>query len=340
MLPIPPPGWGAVEKAIFRLSEALRSRGVETEILNRPGKGRSLDEYRFAWKLRGLLRSHTWDILHASTPVVANRLRQMSLPYVYTSHSRHWSGTSGPSQRFGFYLERRAVAGALQDVALTPAIAELMRAGPLREHPERCRVIPNGVETSTYGPQWSERTGQVALGVGAVHPRKRWHVAVEAMSQLPQGELVIAGPIQDARYAEELRRRSPNGRLRLAGEVSETDLRALYSKADVFLLPSRSELMSMAVVEAMASGLPVIGTGRLEGMVLPGEQGYLIPEGSGTEEVTEIARRLGEILGDAALRRRMGESARAKAVTEWDWSVIAGKTLELYQGIPASTRSR
>lgn len=340
MLPIPPPGWGAVEKAIFELSRALPTVGVETEIVNVPGSGRSIDEYRFALRLRGLLQGRTWDILHASTPVVANRLSSMKWPYVYTSHSRHWSGASGPTERWGFFLERRAVRRAVRTIALTAAVAEKMRSGPLRDHPETLMVVPNGVDTRAYTPAWEQRNGNRILGVGAVHPRKRWHVATRAIQGLPETRLTIVGPIQDPSYARTLRRSLPDGRLELLGEVPEDTLRSLYSVADQFVLPSRSELMSMAVIEAMASGVPIIGTEALTGTVESGTEGYLwrnVPEG---EEVREAQRILELLLGDPGLRRRLGEAARAKAVRDWDWSVIARRMRELYESIPPQARTR
>ena len=339
MLPIPPEGWGAVEKAIFQLSTALRTLGAETEIVNRPGHGRSLDEYRFALRLGSFLRGRSWDVLHASTPVVANRISQLGHPFVYTSHSRHWFGTQGITERWGLHLERRAVRRAVRTIALTPEVAQAMREGVPGVEPSRLQVIPNGVDTSRYVPRPAERTGLRVLGVGAIHPRKRWHVGIGAFAQVPEAQVTLVGPVQDPAYAAELRRKAGGASLTLAGEVPEAELCRLYGISDVFFLPSGSELMSLAAMEALSSGLPVVGTSVLSGVVDADRNGLLVPE---PQDLAQLEKDLGSalrsLLTDQSLRTRLGAAGREKAVSTWDWTVIAKATLALYSGIEGAPR--
>jgi glycosyltransferase involved in cell wall biosynthesis len=334
MLPIPPPGWGAVERAIYGLSEGLKNLGVEVEIINKVRGSHSFDEYPFALGLPFTLKKGNWDIIHASTPVVANVLAAVSRHYVYTSHSRHWFGTASPTERWGLFLETRACSIAQKVIALTPDVA-----GRISDHlPSRSqsnlRVIPNGIDTKVFKPNWDARTGKEVLGVGAVHRRKRWHLAAKAMSSIKGAHLTIVGPIQDREYADSLVSLATPGKLYLAGELSEDELAKRYAQSDVFIHPSGSELMSIAVMEAMSSGLPVVGTSILASQVEDGKTGWLTEEAKDeTEILGGFENRLGSLLTVEDLRKRFGLAAREQAQELWDWSVVAKRVYSLYQEI-------
>jgi starch synthase len=335
MLPIPPPGWGAVERAIHGLAGGLGALGIDVAVVNEVVGGR-LGEYRFAARVGRRLKAERWDILHASTPVVANYMGLTGRDYVYTSHSRHWFGTSRATERWGLWLERRAVRRARRVIALTPAVAQRMSQGRASGKADRVRVIPNGIRVADFGPRWEARTGTELIGVGAVNRRKRWHVAAKAVSGIPGAHLTLAGPLQDPVYAEELRHLAAPARLDLVGEVSDAALRDLYARSDVFLLTSGSELMSIAVMEAMASALPVVGTAALAGLVTEGVTGFLVDEPRGEEPlVAETRERLTRLLEDGALRRKLGEQGRKRAMEEWDWSEVARRVRDLYSELRA-----
>jgi len=332
MLPIPPPGWGAVERAIHGLSKELVHLGVEVEIINKVRGGHMFDEYPFALGLPFTLKKGKWDVIHASTPVVANVLAATGRHFVYTSHSRHWFGTTSPSERWGLYLEELACSRASKVIALTPAVARKISDRLLGPAQKNVSVIPNGIDTNLFQPDWDARKGNEVLGVGAVHPRKRWHIAARAMASTKGAHLTIVGPIQDREYADSLVSLATPGKLVLAGEMSEADLAKRYSKSDIFILPSGSELMSIAVMEAMSSALPIVGTSILTGQVENGKTGWLVDESNEEASILRgIENRLGSLLTVEDLRKRFGEAARVHAQSNWDWTVVAKRVYLLYQ---------
>ncbi|MDE1838054.1 MAG: glycosyltransferase family 4 protein [Euryarchaeota archaeon] len=334
VLPVPPTGWGAVERAVDGLSRGLRSLGVEADILQRVGRGRPSDEYRFALALPKMLRQERFDLLHASTPVVANRLVLKGLPYVYTSHSRHWNGpTHGLTQAWGFYLEKRACSRARGTIALTSEVADLMRRVHPPTRPERTRVIPNGVDPSFFRADWSVRLGHQVLGVGAVHPRKRWHLAARAVQEVPEALLTIVGPVQDAAYAQRVVKEGGGPeRVVLTGEVPEEELLRRYATSDLLLHPSGSELLSISVLEAMASSLPVVGTTVLSGEVPGGTVGVLVDERLPTDPMVAAFRdALLALLPDGSRRRVMGEAGRRVIEERHSWVKVAEATLAFYR---------
>jgi len=118
------------------------------------------------------------------------------------------------------------------------------------------------------------------------------------------------------------------GRLaRFVGYRAGEDLADHYAAADVFALPSHFEGLPMSVIEAMLTGLPVVATdvrGPRE-QVVDGETGLLVPP-SETPPLAEALRRLS---ADAALRARMGEAGRARALERYTEAKVMARTLDL-----------
>lgn len=326
---IPPTGYGGVERTIDELGRALTRAGATVSVVNVVRRGRSIDEYWFARELPRLLRDRPYDILHASTPAVANRLAFSGLPYVYTTHSRHWFLRSGLRQRWGFYLERRAVARSRATIALTERLRRQIVASVGGRLPAPSRVIPIGVDTERFRPEPARRTGDRALGVGVVARIKRWEVAARAAGEAG-AQLTILGPVQDRSYAEELRAIGPH--VHLEGEVPDARLREAFGESDVLLHPSRVELLAGVVLQGLAAGLPVVGADPVADLLRAGTTGFAAPPELSDAELTRFfAGSVRQLLSDRALREGMGRAARREAEERFSWPVVARAHLELYR---------
>ncbi|MCI4334865.1 MAG: glycosyltransferase family 4 protein [Thermoplasmata archaeon] len=332
--PIPPTGYGGVERTIAEYATALRAAGQEPVVVQQVRQGRSSDEYRFALQLPRLLEGLDAEVLHASTPVVANRLSWSGRPYVYTSHSRHWFTVAGISQRWGFLLERRAVAWSAATVALTDELSARMSSRLGRQLPARHPVIPIGVDAERFRPEWGARTGRRALGVGIVAPLKRWELAARALRGTGW-ELRIVGPVTDPAYARQVR--EAGDRVELMGEVTEEALQRAYAESDLLIHPSAAEILSGTVLQALAAGLPVLGAAPIGSLIAQGATGWTSPAGASEEQTVELLRsRSGELGSDAGLRRRMGEAARAQALDRFAWRSVVERHLALYREVRAA----
>jgi glycosyltransferase involved in cell wall biosynthesis len=323
MIPIPPPGYGAVEKHLWNLSKALEARGHEVRIVNRVFGPRSKDEYRFALWARKEVRREPYDVLHVHTPGVATVFRALGpRPFVYTTHSRHWAGAKGLGERIGFFLERQAVARAEQVIAVSRFVAQ--------EIGRPTTVVPNGVEVARYAPDPAARKGARVLGIGEVAEHKRWHVAAMAVKDLP-AELRVVGPIRDPAYANRVEA-AGGGKARLLGPVDEADLLAELAAADVLVHPSVSESFGMAVVEGMSAALPVVCSDMLSFLVEHGKEGFLVPTQGGDDARAKAMRgHLATLLEDPALRLRLGEAARRKAIEGYSWERVAEQVEAVYR---------
>lgn len=326
MIPIPPPGYGAVEKYIWNLSEALEAHGVEAVILNEVVGEGGLDEYRWAFRARRRLQDLDPDLVHVHTTGVGATFATLGPDYVYTSHSRHWAVPPGDrdlQDRFGVWMDVRALRGATEAIALTDAMADRIfaRAG-VRPH-----VAPTGVDLDAYRPAYAERSGDVVLSLGAVMPAKRFHVTAEALAGLACTYRIV-GPVRDEAYADRLRSRG----VELLGSVDEETLRRELARGDVFVHPSTSEGLSMAVLEAMASGLPLVASDICVGQVEHGENGYAVPVALREAERVEAFRdHVQEVLEDDDLREELGRASRRLAEERYSWDVVAERTADVYR---------
>lgn len=234
---------------------------------------------------------------------------------------------------------RRVLAHADRVLATSPAYA---RSSPfLRRVADHVEIVPLGIETGRFAaierrPEALEvgREGRV-LFVGRLRYYKGLDVLLDAMARLTGARLAIVG---DGPMGPELgaraRRLGLEDRIEWAGDVSEAGLLTELARADVFVLPStaRSEAYGLAMVEAMAAGLPVVSTELGTGtswVNQDGITGLVVPAGQ-PEPLAAAVRRL---LEDAELRRRMGEAARSRAVGALDARVMIDRVEAIYREV-------
>lgn len=158
-------------------------------------------------------------------------------------------------------------------------------------------AISCGIDMSFYTPDFSPRSENVVAFLGRLDEEKYIHEAIEAVEKLQDldAKLVIIGD-GEMRPRLEARARELGiaDRVRFTGRVSDEELRRELTNASVFAMPSRAELQSIATMEALASGLPVVAADAmaLPHLVHPGQNGYLYQPG----DIDEFARHLRAVL--------------------------------------------
>ncbi len=165
------------------------------------------------------------------------------------------------------------------------------------------------------------------VSVGSLTPRKGFPVLIDALNEvrdLPWRATIAGSPDQSPETAVLIRRKlSEHGfddRVRLAGQLNEKALSALYTSADIFALASLYEGYGMAFAEAMAHGLPIVASG--EGAVR-----HTVPDAAGfvcaTGDVAAFAEALRSLLSNAALRREKADGAWRHGQTLPGWTRAA-----------------
>ncbi|MGK2964975.1 MAG: glycosyltransferase family 4 protein, partial [Tepidiformaceae bacterium] len=184
--------------------------------------------------------------------------------------------------------------------------------------PENVFYLPQAVDLEAFTP--SERPGGArklnVIYVGSIGYRKGLRWIGEAVERAPDAvnRFTVVGYVLVS--ARELQRRlAPVATF--TGEVPHSEVVRHYQQADVFVLTSFAEGMVRVVLEAMASGLPVIVTPNTgyEGVITDGVEGFFVP----TFDADAIAEKLTLLANDADLRLRMGRAARALA-EQYPWS--------------------
>ncbi|MGW0938158.1 glycosyltransferase family 4 protein [Streptomyces sp. NPDC002666] len=220
--------------------------------------------------------------------------------------------------------------------ALTPAAAA------------RMVQLPPGVDEKTFHPDSGGGRVRARLGltdrpvvvcVSRLVPRKGQDTLILAMpailAEVPDAVLLIVG---GGPYAGELKKLAADtgvlDSVRFTGPVPWEELPAHYGAGDVFAMPCRTrrggldvEGLGIVYLEASATGLPVVAgdSGGAPDAVLDGETGWVVRGGSAEES----AERIVALLGDAELRRRMGERGRAWVEEKWRWDLLADRLREL-----------
>ena len=274
--------------------------------------------------LRGLVRSRRPDVvnLHYGSgfislkDVIAVRGAGAQRLFVTVHH---------PEPRLS--MRKRAltlVAAALtrRVVAVSHSVARVLREARLPG--SWIEVIPNGVAAPAYRIGRDEARRRLGIPEGALvvgtlarlEPHKRIADLVVAAARLvpehPRLLLLIGGDGSERGHIEALATRELPGRARLLGFVEREH--EVYASLDVFALPSQLEGFGLVFVEAALHGVPSVGadTGGVPEVILADRTGLLVPAGS----VDALAGALDRLARDPALRSRLGEAARQRALQE------------------------
>ena len=180
--------------------------------------------------------------------------------------------------------------------------------------PAKIVVTPNGVD-SRFAPG-GERGGY-ALFVGAIQARKDPLAAADAAGTAGL-RLVVVGPEKDAALARALRERGAE----LRGYVDDDELARLYREAAVLVFPSRYEGFGLPVVEAMASGTPVVAT-----------DDEAVREVAGDAALYADRAGLGDAVRRAVAERERLVAAGLQRLERYSWSNTARTTLEVYEDV-------
>lgn len=309
------------------------------------------DILKYTWKAwrhaRVLVHKNQYDLAHAFFTVPCGALswwlwRTKRIPYIV---SLRGSDVPGYNESYStlYTLLKPLVKSIWKNAAYVISNSNGLKRLALETLPEqKINVIYNGVDIEafqrkgTFKDTLKGTQDCTILCASRLMKRKGFRYAISAMHLLakkyPHVRLVIAGGEGDA--SEQLRRQVSAMKLErqitFTGEYSQTELARLQQNADIFLLPSLNEGMSNSLLEAMASGLPVLmtPTGGAEELIKNGENGYIIP----FRDAKDIAEKLEKLARHADLRNRMGQESR-KIAEKMSWKHGAEEYEKIYESM-------
>ncbi len=210
----------------------------------------------------------------------------------------------------------------------------------------RLSVLPGGVDAERFSPVGpsAARTDVpriLCLGPDPL-PGNGFDIVVRALSKVPGAELVVAETAATNHAHDEARaglqllakELAVDDRVRFAGSVAEGDLPGLLRSADILACTPREAPRAAAVLEAMASGLPVVAlpVGVLADAVVHSVTGYMLSP-SKPAELVEALRRL---QAQRFLRQSMGAAGRSRALSRFTWDRMALESQAIYQRVSSS----
>jgi len=305
---ISPTQLGGGETHVLELAAGLRRLGHEVLVAGRRGGAAKPDitfPFRNAmdlWtvlRLHSLLKKENFDVIHAHVardyPLVAMAARGVPGKLVFTRHL--------------LYPVKPSVLYRRVDGWMAPTHQILRTLDPLR--PRVSAVIPNWVDLGKFPFTPHPSRSPLVLGVlGQISPHKGQEDAIDALRELGKGyRLVLAGR-GDPKYVRTLKKKAEGLPVKSAGIVSAPEF---FQMIDVLLLPSWEEPFGLVLLEAMASGIPVIATaagGPLE-IIRPGTDGLLVPP----RDPRALARAIGSL---EPLREQFVQSARLRVEQVFD----------------------
>ncbi|MET3452827.1 glycogen synthase [Curtobacterium sp. 1544] len=310
-----------------------------------------------------VVHSHTW---YANA---AGRIAQLTygIPHVVTAHSleplRPWKAEQlGGGYRLSSWMEREAFENADGVIAVSKAMrADILRSYPSID-PAKVHVVYNGIDIDEWKPQVDEDAVR-ALGidpsrpsvvfVGRITRQKGLPYLLRAVASLPSDVQIVlcAGAPDTPEIMAEVTslveglRAEREGVVWIDRMLAHQEIVNVLSSGTVFVCPSIYEPLGIVNLEAMACGIPVVGTGTggIPEVVADGLTGRIVPidqaqDGTGTPTdpdryVADLAATLNEVLADEGLAKLMGRAGRLRVETEFTWDAIAERTRQVYDEV-------
>ena len=299
--------------------------------------GRTTAGVGIAGHLRALLTPQNFDIVHLHSPLAGIlpilAMANASVPVVGTFHTSFATSTLIELMK---PLARKQIDALAATIAVSPvsaaSIGQYFDLDPT--------LVPNGIDTTQFRPWWKGvddrlpefRDGRVNIFfIGRPDPRNGLDSLIRAFARVhkaaPETRLLIAG---DGglmhRYRTMVAQLLPEGSVEFLGAVRD-ERPVLYRTADIHVFGVERAAFSVTLLEGMASGLPVITTNWTghEYMGTAGTHFVTVP----FDDDEVLAKELMIYVKDPRKRRDLGERARAHAL-KYDWSVIAGRILDVY----------
>jgi phosphatidylinositol alpha 1,6-mannosyltransferase len=293
---------------------------------------------------RAALERFRPDLIHVASPTpmgywAQRQAHRLGIPVVASFHTHFVSYfryyRMGALEPLGWWLLRRFYRGCARVYAPTWSIV-----GELEERGIRgVELWSRGVDLQGFSPARRDSALRERLGVDESRPllllvsrlvrEKDLAELVEADRELRgRGVRYRLALVGDGPMRGELEEALPQAYF--AGHSGGEELAAWYASADVFVFPSTTETLGNVVLEALASGVPAVVSdeGGPQDLIADGETGYVFP----AHDVATLAERLGVLLSDPALRRRLGEAARASAIGR-DWTAINADLVRSYERV-------
>lgn len=317
-------GWPSqlIRDQVFAIRSSLRVNAVKSDVVMACGYT--------TWADADLNAVHFVHRAWWNSPAHTRRFKRGPYAWYHTVNTA-----------INIWLERAALGRTRAVAAVSSLVAEQLGSDLAQGVP--VYVVPNGVDAVEFRPGREERIplglpegSPVALFVGdARSPTKNLDGVLRALARVPSLHLAVVGDINGSPYPALAKRLGIANQVRFLG--FRRDVAQLMRGSDMFVLPSRHDSCPLVLLEAMASGLPIV-TARTVGTVAPVAPlcGYVIPS---PDDIDALASALSDLAHDPQLRERMGEASRWVA-EQHSFRVMGDAYVDLLEELAESKADR
>jgi glycosyltransferase involved in cell wall biosynthesis len=314
----------------------------------------NLNIFSYPKVLAPLAAKEKFDVIHGNAEEscgVGNIAARIKAAYVFTSHAPNIPTTGmlqGMAHPIRFlksintYLLRQAMDEADRIVAFSQFSRELIVKGLGNAYSKRVEVIPPGIESSWFEVERNQIAPAQLLFWGRVEEEKglpELFVALKAVSKkFPNVKLTLVG--EGNRLQEYKTRVADLGmtdRVKFTGWLDNRDIQTLAAKSSIGVFPSRVESFGLSVVEAMATGLPVIAArgGAVPENIEDKVTGTLVP----VNNSDALAEAINRVLENTQSAEKMAKAAKSVVQQKFSWDRAADSMIEIYENIRMKTPS-
>lgn len=371
VVPYYPPHVGGMEYYVERLSEELAARGHDVTVFTSSNNGKQETYTKNKVKIKTLkimtkiynnpisptlftqllteekpdiINTHQYPIFYSDLAAFASLTRRIPLMVHIHVISDAKSSVSGLTSDI-YYSTLGLRTLTLADVVVVPSNVYRTKLSKMYVNPNKLQVVYYGIDikkfnnnssSDSFKAKYCLKNSIVILSVGRLNYQKGLRFLIKAMSILkkstPNIKLVIVGEGEELPILKRLVHSLGIAEsVVFTGALNQTEIKSAYSSCDIFVLPSLFESFGISLIEAQASGKPVIGTkaGGAPEALLNGETGYLVEPGNSFA----LAEKIAHILSNHSKAIQMG--IKGKKFVEQRFSIknSVTKIEEIYEKI-------
>lgn len=346
---------GGVFTFTTELAKGLSRKGCNVQIFF-PFKGKSstISEQTYMYETYYIIHPKSLkklslerpDIIHINFslygPFATLTKSIRNIPFIYTSHGlpQPWLEPA-LKNKIAYTIEDMLLYSAVSKASAVVSPSNYVKMLLKRRYGLDSTVIYHGVDLDKFKPRdkiWSRRQlgyedkGVIILFVGKLHPYKDPLTLIRAISiaikYIKDIYLIIIGSGELLKETErEIKRLKISKHVEILPWVNEEKLKLFYNAADIFVLPSVNEAFGLVLLEALASGLPVIASNTGACPEILGSAGILFSQG----DSVDLANKIVEALHNEKLLEYLRAEGRKRAEKNFSWHKSVGQYFQLYR---------
>jgi glycosyltransferase involved in cell wall biosynthesis len=300
--------------------------------------------------VKKFVKQYDFDIIHSHSPVALAKILDFDTPKILTLHGIYWKEKLYVKNLFlrlsfynyNTYMFKKIFSKVDAFIAISPYVLDEIKSMNISGNYPMIFQINNPIDDSFFMNPSNKKTNNIIFHPGVIRSLKNQITSINVINtikdEIPDLKLILAGSISESKYFKKIHSIVNENNLfnnvEYLGSVSRSEMLDLYSKSSIVYLLSNHEVQPMVVLEAMATGTPVIASNlkSISNLIDDGVTGYLV-DPQDKKKIVELTL---DLLKNENRRSIMGNQAKEVAKRKFSSDIIAKQTLDMYDSILSS----